>query len=189
MCLLSTRSTVGGVEMYTPPKVFAVCGQNVTLSCLVISETVLDEAEFTWKESKDLCGSSNSSDIKCEKGVKVVDSTHQYNLSLVFTNVQPHHKGTYHCKLNSKQGTKNSETILRIQSCVGKTSVSVTSEVGTCKFEDVYPKPQTVLWWHGGTRRETLKTEMIENPDAKYTVISSVKLWRPPYPFHTTAQS
>ncbi|XP_072298624.1 uncharacterized protein [Eucyclogobius newberryi] len=179
MCLLSTLSIAGGLEMYTIPKILATCGENVTLKCDITTDSALDIKEFNWKEKKDICDwgvEKNRTDMACAN----MTSKNSYNYTLSIFNIQPKHKGTYHCKLRSKEGVKNGQTIVRVQKCVGQTSVSVSSTEGTCVFENIFPKPVKVMWKQGYESILDLSTNVTENTDGLFTAVSTVRLRKDP---------
>uniref|UniRef100_A0AAV2KL25 Ig-like domain-containing protein n=1 Tax=Knipowitschia caucasica TaxID=637954 RepID=A0AAV2KL25_KNICA len=168
---------VGGLEMYTVDKVLATCGDNVTLPCNITTEVALDIKEFKWMEKNDICHwgvEKNLTSMQCAN----VTSQNSYDFPLTIFNIQPEHKGTYHCKLRSKEGTKNGQTIVRVQKCVGDALVNVSSAEGTCLFEGVYPKPTVVLWkqGHDESVQHWSKTDVKENADGFFTAVSTIKL-------------
>ncbi|KAJ0000825.1 hypothetical protein NQD34_005845 [Periophthalmus magnuspinnatus] len=179
--LLSTLSAVGGLELLTIPKILTTCGENVTLRCDVTTDSALEITELSWKLSKDICTWGQSSKVA---GIECMNasSTNSYNYSLTIYNVQPKHKGTYHCQLRSKQGSANGQTIVRVQKCVSNSTANVTSTNGTCIFNDVYPKPEKISWKQGNDDSigNSATTKITENADGKFTAISTIKLRKNP---------
>lgn len=176
--LLSALSITGGLEMVTKFKYLATCGENLTLECKVESNDDLDIKRFYWMEKKDICDwgeKVNDTEFECES-ISNKSTLWVYNFSLTILNVQPKHKGTYHCKLRAKEGVKNDKTILRVQKCVGNSESGVTSEEAKCTFEDVFPEPR--VEWTLGTENLThlAKTTMTENTKGLLTVVSTIKL-------------
>lgn len=182
--LLSALSITGGLEMYTIPKYLATCGENLTLKCDVVAEEDLDIKRFYWMEKKDICDweeKINETDFECES-VTNKTTPRIYNFSLTIYNVQPKHKGTYHCKLRAKEGVRNDKTILRVQKCVGNSTASKANGEATCTFKDVFPRPSVV--WNRGLENLThlAKTEVTENAEGLFTAVSTIKLEGPSTP-------
>ncbi|KAJ0058385.1 hypothetical protein NL108_013881 [Boleophthalmus pectinirostris] len=179
--VLSTLCAVEMLEMHTNPAIVTTCGENVTLRCDVTTNGALDITEFSWKDSKDICNwgqPTSQTDIQCMNKT----STNSYNYSLTIYNIQPEHKGTYHCQLRSKQGSRNGQTIVRVQNCIGNSKVRVTSTNGTCIFEEVFPKPIMVLWkqHYDESVYYWATTTVKENNNGKFTVISTIRLRKDP---------
>ncbi|KAJ0058384.1 hypothetical protein NL108_013882 [Boleophthalmus pectinirostris] len=182
--LLSTLSAAAVLEVRTIPKILATCGENVTLTCDAITDGPTEITEFTWKDNKDICSwgtPSNLTDIQCMN--TTATNFTSYNYSLTIYNIQPKHKATYHCQVRQKSGpVRNGQTIVRVQKCVGNSTTGVTSTNGTCRFQDVFPKPDKVNWTQGGDDLNSLSsTQVTQNSDGlSFTVVSTIKLRKNP---------
>lgn len=178
--LLSMHGITGGLEMHTIPKYLTTCGENVTLRCTVISKINLRSIKFFyWMKTneKPICywnNSTNQTDTDCKISFisksQTVDS-----FQLTIFNVQPKHQGTYHCKLHAKEGMKDNEIDVRVQMCYGSPSRKLTDTELTVTFPDVFPRPRVL--WSRGQDNLTLqnKTNITENTEGKFTVVSSIK--------------
>ncbi|KAJ0058397.1 hypothetical protein NL108_013883 [Boleophthalmus pectinirostris] len=190
LCLLSTLSKADAMEMYTVPKVLAQCGWNLTLNCDITAKGALDIKRFLWMEKKEICEYTqkiqNGTDFECRRLSYTYPAGKIYNYSLTIFNIQPKHKGTYHCKLGSKEGTMNGKTILRVQNCAGNSSTSVSTTVGSCTFKDVYPEP--IIFWNQGYDNLTHLAETtvtLNETTGLYTAVSTLKLKKDPsIPYH-----
>lgn len=162
--------------MHTVPKYLATCGENVNLFCNVTTEDELSIKRFYWMQAKDICDwdtSTNQSDVNCTSVINT--DPRVYTFLLTIFNVQPKHKGTYHCKLHSKDGMKNDKTILRVHKCYGSPNKQVTDTELSVRFPDVFPRPRVV--WSRGNDNLTLEatTTITENAEGTFTVLSSIK--------------
>lgn len=182
--LLSALSVLADLEMDLVPKYLATCGENLTLTCKVESDELMDMKRFYWMEKKDICDweeSINATDMECNSTfAQRSASSFFYNFSLTIFNVQPKHKGTYHCKLRAKEGVKNKKTILRVQKCVGNASSVATTDVATCTFNGVFPRGS--VEWSRGTENLThlATTQMTENDEEYFTVVSTITVAKDP---------
>lgn len=131
-------------------------------------------------ENKDICDwkkDANETDFKCEFSS---GSGSFYNFSLTIFDVQPKHKGTYHCKLHTTGGMKNNKTILRVQQCVGKAVSNTTTDGASCTFRDVFPEP-TVEWSRGTENLTHLATTTVTtNAEGYFTLVSTIKVVKDP---------
>ncbi|CAL1588955.1 unnamed protein product [Knipowitschia caucasica] len=188
-CLLSTLSTADlsgsfEMEMYTIPKILATCGQNLTLECDIAAEKDIEIKTFFWMEKQEICfyetENQTGPDFECRGLSYTKNSERYYNYSLTIFNVQPKHKGTYHCKLRSKQGVLNGKTIVRVQKCVGNTSTDVTPTEGSCSFKDVFPEP--VVFWNQGLENLThlAETKVMQSAEGLFSVVSKIELKKDP---------
>ncbi|KAJ0000826.1 hypothetical protein NQD34_005846 [Periophthalmus magnuspinnatus] len=183
-CLLSTLSIADAMEMHTIPKILTQCGRNLTLNCDVTAKSDLNIKKFYWMEKKDICEyteeNQTSSDFEC-KGLSYTNPAGRiYNYSLTIINIQPKHKGTYHCKLRSNEGVLNDKTIVRVQNCVGNSSNDVSTTERSCTFKDVYPEP--IIHWNLGHENLThlAVTKVTENADGLFTAVSTLTLKKDP---------
>lgn len=176
--LRSALSKPDGVELDLVPKYLASCGENLTLECKVKANEELEIKRFYWMEKKDICEwmkDTNETGMECESEVSQ-GSVKIYNFSLTIFDIQPKHKGTYHCKLQYKGGAENGKTVLRVQKCVG----SATTDGASCTFNNVFPKP-TVEWIRGTENLTHLATtDVTENAEGYFTVVSTIKVVKDP---------
>ncbi|KAK7939685.1 hypothetical protein WMY93_003011 [Mugilogobius chulae] len=180
ICVLSTICMAGCLEMYTIPKILTPCGRPVTLTCNIVSKVDLNIKQLFWMEKKELCDYTkeiqNGTDFECKRLSYKNGDQRIYNYSLTFSNIQPKHKGTYHCKLRAAEGVLNDKTIVRVQKCVGNVSTDVTPDEGTCTFKDVFPEP--IIRWNQDYDNLThlSKTTITESVEGLFTAVSTLKL-------------
>lgn len=157
-------------------KYLASCGENLTLECKVEASGPLDIKRFYWMEKKDICDwnePTNETDLECRSAIGAMNV---YNFSLTIFDVQPKHKGTYHCKLRSKEGVENGKTVLRVQKCVGDSDNGMTTSGATCTFKDVFPE-STVAWTRGSENlTDQATTTVTENAEGFFTLVSTIKV-------------
>lgn len=137
------------------PKVSAVCGQQVVLTCNVSSsQQGLQIRSMEWYQNQiSYCSFDKNgeitthhrqgqSDFRCEY--------HQERLSLIFEEVRPWQIGNsepFMCEVKSNKGVKDGKTTVEIQEC-GYVQGGIKDGYPTCSFTHVYPGGD-VHWFDG----------------------------------------